>query len=233
MFLNRLSAVMLPTFLTVWAVSLPPVFGVVLLGDVDFDGDVDNADLAIIAGNDGQATTDGDVDGDFEVDSDDFALAASNFFPMGFGGVGGGITSDPDPAEVIYNAATGEVFLDQTKAPGGVISTFILTGSFAAPGTASFPFSGALFEDDPSVISQSDPASYAPTLGFSSNPHNLGAILPTGLDSLSISSFISGSAYVGLTGTGVREFDLVVIPEPTTSTLFLAALVLAVRMRGR
>jgi hypothetical protein len=211
--------------------------GGVFPGDIDGDGDVDNSDLAIIAGNDGLSPaffSEGDVDGDSDVDSDDFAVAESDFFPSGFGDFFGVITSDTSTAQLTYNTSTGEVLLDQTSAPGGVISTFVLvssSGSFTAPGTAAFPFGGGLFEDAATVISQSDPASYAPASGFSTNPHNLGAILPTGLDLAGLTSEVSQAVYVGLTGTGVREFDLVVVPEPTGCTLALAALCLAMSRR--
>ena len=200
------------------------------LGDVDDDGDVDNSDLAMIAGNDGlfgASPSEGDVDGDADVDSDDFAVAAFEFSPSGFGGFFGVITADANPARLLYNSATGEVFMDQTNASGGVISTFVLGGSvgtFNAPGSAVFPFGGSLLEDAPSVISQSDPDSYAPAPGFATNPHYLGPILSTGLDLAGLTSELSTAVYVGLTGTGVREFELVVIPEPTSILLVLAAL---------
>jgi hypothetical protein len=184
--------------------------------------------LAIIAGNDGLASpnathADGDVDSDLDVDEDDFVAALPDFgLEGGLGGFNGSLTSDPDPALLLYNSLTGNVRLDQTNAPGGVISTFILesSGAFASPGTAVFPFGIDLLTDQASDIAQTDDASFDPAPGFATNPHDLGPLLSTGLDLAGLNSAISSAVYVGETGTGVREFVLVVVPEPTSLLLF-------------
>lgn len=205
-------------------------------GDPDADGDIDNSDLAIIAGNDGlfpATLSDGDTTSDGVVDEADFVFASAQFEAFGFGGFFAMITSDANPAQLVYKPATGEVLLDQTNAPGGVISTFVLgsNGAFNAPGSALFPFGGTLLEDAPSVISQSDPNSYAPAPGFATNPHNLGPILPAGLDLPSLTTELSTAVYVGLTGTGVRAFELVVVPEPMSVAPFLVSLLSVARRR--
>jgi hypothetical protein len=67
---------------------------VVLLGDVDGDGDVDNVDIGIVTGNftgtggSGMAYADGDVDGDGDVDNVDIGIVTGAFTGAGaFGSV--------------------------------------------------------------------------------------------------------------------------------------------------
>lgn len=211
-------------------------------GDIDGDGDVDNADLATIAGNGGLLgafPSDGDVDLDNDVDADDFEIAAGNYGSTAVstgltGQYFGPITLDSTPAQLLYNSATGEVLLDQTNAPGGVISNFILfslNSSFLPPDPNDLPFGEELGASEVALIANSDPNSFSPSAGFPSNPHSLGSILPAGLDSSTLPLEVTQAVYVGETGTGVREFALVVIPEPATLALALVGLCVSFRRR--
>ena len=204
------------------AFAIPP-----LVGDFDADGDVDNADLAMVAGD--------PLGSSFEF-ADAVANFGTNVLPDGEGGeYFGAITIDPDPARLLYNFGSGEVLLEQTNAPGGVISTFILISdskSFVPLADPNYlPFGFSLGANEIGQISNSDPSSFDPSSGFPTNPFSLGPVLPAGLDSVALSSHLTQAVYVGLTGTGVREFALVIVPEPTTYVLVLGSFLLPFRLR--
>lgn len=81
-------------------------------GDVDGDGDVDHTDFAITVGNytgpigfaGGMDWEDGDTDGDGDVDDGDRGNGFSNFT-----GPLAPIPISPDPYNLVYNAANGEL----------------------------------------------------------------------------------------------------------------------------
>ena len=101
-----------------------------LPGDADLDGEVTNADVAIVQGNLGQAGgwEEGDFDGDGVVDNDDLTTAQGNLGEQGecFGGISltvGGAC--PGTATVAWAGATPGVQLGLVFARG--------TGSFVIP----------------------------------------------------------------------------------------------------
>jgi len=76
--------------------------GLRLVGDVDFDGDVDNADLGLVVGSytgssgAGKAYSDGDMDFDGDVDNADIGLVAGAFT----GSSGSDMRLTPEPASM-------------------------------------------------------------------------------------------------------------------------------------
>jgi hypothetical protein len=141
--------------------------------------------------------------------------------------------ADDGSANLIYDPDTGNVMLDASGAPGGIIINFVLEshGQFL-PG-ADFPYQGVFTTESPNEVSQSDPL----TSGWpaDANPWNLGAILPPGLTRPELLDLLTRRTYVGQLGSGVREFE-VVIPEPGTMVLLgigMVGLGLSLRRRRR
>jgi hypothetical protein len=201
--------------------------------DFDGDGDSDNVDLTILLSNfwlSPAIHSDGDANGDSIVDSSDFDIAKFDFGVAGLvGGYNGTLASDPNPAQLIYAPTTGAIRLDQSNAPGGIITSFVLqsNSAFAALNVFLLPFSPTThYTATSSIIAQTDPSDpggpYPPT-GFPSSPHLLGALLPTGLDLASLQAVLPSAVYVGQPGTGVRQFQLVVVPEPAAAVLAMIA----------
>ena len=83
-----------------------------LEGDLDFDGDVDNADIGGATGaftgaggSTAMTWSDGDVDGDGDVDNADIGLITGAFTGAMSSGAGGG--SVPEPATLLVMMAAG------------------------------------------------------------------------------------------------------------------------------
>lgn len=115
---------------------------------------------------------------------------------------------DPTVADLLYDPDTGDILMDQTEAPGGIITNFVLQsdGNFIAPGVADFPFAGIFFTDLDFEISQSDPL----TAGWDAadNPWNLGPILPSGFSLDQVTQIITSARYVGQLGSGIHDFEI-------------------------
>jgi len=123
-------------------------------------------------------------------------------------------------ADLIYNLVTGEVFLDQSEAAGGIITNFVLIDNEGAlnTGVVDFPFPGILKTDLPTEISQTDGL----MAGMPTDVWNLGPIFPTGMSLSALEAFLDQAFYVGALGSGVQDFDLVAVPEPATLVLLAA-----------
>ena len=107
--------------------------------------------------------------------------------------------------------------------PGGIMIGYVLNTT-QVPGfieSNHVPLFGGLFgaSTDAEVSDTSG--------GFStlSGVFNIGAVLPTGLDLSGLQSFLSLAVYTGSLGTGTRNFELFVIPEPSSFALTIAAAV--------
>ena len=224
-----------------------------MAGDADEDWDVDNSDLGAAYGNftnvggSGKTWADGDFDGDGDVDNSDLGEAFGNFtgpvvaeateqstlMVQACGDDIGAIQSTAtgtdlgNRADLIYNIVTGEVFLDQSEADGGIITNFVLQTDDADgfnTGVVNFPFYELYMTDETFEISQTD----ALVRGFvGGDIWNLGAILAAGLSQAELEAFFSKAMYVGAQGTGVQSFDLLTVPEPSTGALLLTLAALA------
>ncbi len=224
-----------------------------MAGDADEDWDVDNSDLGAAYGNftnvggSGKTWADGDFDGDGDVDNSDLGEAFGNFtgpvvaeaaeqstlMVQACGDDISAIQSTAtgtdlgNRADLIYNIVTGEVFLDQSEADGGIITNFVLQTDDADgfnTGVVNFPFYELYMTDETFEISQTD----ALVRGFvGGDIWNLGAILAAGLSQAELEAFFSKAMYVGAQGTGVQNFDLLTVPEPSTGVLLLMLAALA------
>lgn len=230
--------------------SLTPDSFTHLEGDADQDWDVDNSDLGSAFGNFtgpgefDKTTSQGDADQDGDVDNSDLGQAFGNFtgpvLPPSETLLTAVSATDspviaalsPTLADLIYNPLTGEIWLDQTEAAGGIITNFVLgdlQGGFSNANT-QFPFLGALKTNLPFEISQTDPLFG----GLPTDVWSLGQILPTGMNAAGLTAFLDQATYVGALGTGVQNLDLVVVPEAGSLVLCgLASLVAVAWIRWK
>ena len=184
-------------------------------------------DFDLIVGPDSIAS---DFDCDGDADNADFGILLGNYE----GPAAGNATDSGTVADLIYDPSTGNVKLDPTEAAGGVITNWALengSDAFNAPGVVVFPTVAYGMETDTAgQISQTDV-----TMAGFSNIADLGNIFPTNLSLEELQALLSTASYVGTVGTGQLDFDLVVIPEPTTLLIGLGGLVglLAGKRRGQ
>jgi len=154
-------------------------------GDIDADGDVDNADMGRLYGS---------FTGPLPACSED----RSDHADLIYSPATGVVKLDP-------NDADGEVIT--TFALENAVE------GFNAPGTANLPFDGDYATDTPGQISDTDvgtdPNDPNDITGFSST-WNLGAICSTNMSLAELESFLTTASYVGDVGTGATDFDLIV-----------------------
>jgi hypothetical protein len=221
-------------------------------GDADRDWDADNSDLGTATGNFtgpgayGKTWSEGNFDGDGDVDNTDLGEAFGNFtgpvLPPTEMVRATDLLAEPpasarnaaDRADLLYDPASGEVFLDQTQAAGGVITNFVLADDQGGlqTGVVAWPYAGALQTDLPYEISQTDPLSE----GLPEDVWNLGAIFPGGMDQVQLEAFLEQATYVGQLGSGVATFDVIAVPEPASLSLLgiaLASLSVVLNSRRR
>jgi hypothetical protein len=215
------------------------------LGDVNGDGVVDNFDLTLILGDQGAEGAPTDVNSDFITGAADYELAKSMFdssFTSSFNSLGAP-PANSDSAKLIYNAATGALLLDQTNAPGGRLTAFLLQSSaaFNTVSTVSYPFSTAspnLATRTSSVFAQADPVALTSPAGLPANPYSLGVLLNPGLDLAGLQALSLQGAYTGQiagnfsAGGHLRSFQLVVVPEPASAVIALMGAAAAWRRGG-
>jgi len=160
---------------------------VILDGDTDLDGDVDNVDFGALYGC---------FTGPVETGEDDPNRA--------------NLIYGPTSGYVILDAtdATG----DGGAVGGGVITSWALENDEDAfPNTFEpffYPFASSLETNTPGQISQTDLGMD----GFSSL-WDLGNIFPTGMDIYELRDYLSLASYTGEPGTGNFDFDLIIGPD--------------------
>ena len=205
-------------------------------GDFDMDGDVDAADRTIQtinwtgalfpAGTGDSTFAEGDCDGDGDVDTADQNATILNWT----GALMAGNLADGDNADLIYDPATGEVVLDGSDTASGMIISFVVGSEENDLRTenSQLPFvdTGTNTDNETFQIGQIDP------LNQGSETISLGAVLPTGITTAEqLSEYLSIASYASELGQG-GEFDLRVVPEPSTGLLLLVG-VLGFMIRGR
>ncbi len=194
------------------------------LGDLDFDDDIDNADIGKTggsftgAGGSGKVYLDGDIDCDGDVDNADLGFVGGAFT----GALAGNLTDSPTVADLVYDLVTGNVKLDPSEAAGGVIcsfqfendaGTFVPTEYISLVGTGWF---GGPFEQATTLVVGDTDGLWA---GFSVIT-DLGDIFPAGMLTVEeLEAYLTTAVYTGELGSGQQIIDLVVIPEPATLAL--------------
>jgi hypothetical protein len=130
-----------------------------------------------------------------------------------------------------YNPTTGELTFDSTGDAGGAIWSYRIEFSSDVVDVDAFTPATEL-------ISASVRFDSLTETGFSSIPegvYGLGPVLPVGLSSSEFSLLVDGAYFIGQPGTGVNGLDfdvqgiamsLAMIPEPTTNSLGLVAMLL-------
>jgi hypothetical protein len=192
-----------------------------LPGDTDFDGDVDTVDTTRMYQNfTGDGATDkyksqGDTDADGDVDTADSTTTFQNFTgaqaPLGVG--------DPNVADLIYDAATGELTID----PDGTtnIISYVLQTT-ESPGfiEENHSAAGGLWNQ---FVDSTD-SQIGATIGLFgevpiTSPVNIGAVMPSGLSEAQFQAFLSSHEWAIVGGGG--PFDLVWVPEPSSVMLIV------------
>ena len=174
-----------------------------------------------------------DSDGDGDVDDTDVQKAIDQF--TGPGNTNASVSASPDntdPAYLLYDPATGNVIIDASRAPGGVFAGLSLINNspdiddgFVESLFVPLPFDTLTVLDNELSMAN----------GFSApgGLFDLGAIMPTGLDLSNLQAFLIQALYVGQRGTGIRSFELHVIPESSTFALCGTGLALLLHRRRR
>ena len=197
-----------------------------LPGDTDGDGDVDNTDLLTAFGNFtgpnvdptpptfGKTVAEGDNDGDEDVDNTDLLTAFGNFTgpTANSTSISAPNALDPNQSDLIYDPATGNLTINPTEGPGGVLTGYVLQsdGQFL-PGEHNQVLGGLL-------TAIADELSEA-TFGGISSLADLGNVLAPGLSLAELEALLTTANYTGTFGTGVQRLDIVRIPEPATMIL--------------
>ena len=157
-------------------------------------------------------TVPGDTDSDGDVDNVDFGVLFGNFTGPD---IGGG-TNDPNRANLIYDAATGNVVLDSDSsgATGDIITSYAIEDAEEGliPGEVNFfPFFSSTDEATTSQISQAD----LTMQGFSGT-WDIGDIFPTGMSLAQLVAFVDLASYSGDLGSGYNDLDLLICSSPQT-----------------
>ena len=174
--------------------------------------DVDNADIGKAIGSvagSGKLYLDGDIDFDTDVDSADITAVAGAFTGAKTGGTW---TNGTPGATLRYLPSNGQVWLKANEASGGKITSFQLenaAGTFVSAnftGPTGGSFGGSLKDVTGSVLADTDL-----TLAGSSGTSgliSLGTVFPTGMDLAGLTAYLKTAVYTGQPGTGQMQFTL-------------------------
>jgi len=115
----------------------------------------------------------------------------------------------PSEADLLYNPVTGEVFLDSADSPGGVFHSYVLqTERF--PGFIKDNHVPFLFGLTTTTRIELSETSFLSRAGV----FNLGAVAPTDMNTAELDTFFTMASYSGQFGTGLGNFDLLVMDVP-------------------
>jgi hypothetical protein len=187
--------------------------------------DVDNADIGRAIGASGVGTLylDGDIDFDADVDPADITAVATAFTGAKKPGTW---TNGTPGATLRYVASNGQVWLKADEASGGIITSFQLenaAGTFVPAnftGPAGGSFGGSLKDITGNVLADTDL-----TLAGSSGTSgliSLGTVFPTGMDLAGLTAYLKTAVYTGQPCSGQMQFTPVVynpVEPPNVLTL--------------
>lgn len=186
-----------------------------VVGDVDYDSDVDSADYATasasftqpaglagstaptgiqFAGDPIAAVSwdDGNTDRDFDIDNTDLLTIIGAVTSPAPSGPAGNYT-------LLYDPTTGGLAIDTD---GGVLTGYSLLGSGFLAGSHSSLLSGSL-TSDPVELSEAELNS-----ALSGSLLSLGTVLPAGLTEIQFIDTFSSATFTAEPGTGVNTFAL-------------------------
>ena len=184
-----------------------------ILGDTDYDYDVDSFDYATAsasftqpAGISGSTAPsgiqfagdpiaaiswdDGNIDRDFDVDNTDLLTIIGAITSPAPSGPAGSYT-------LLYDPATGEVLIDTD---GGVLTGYSLSGTSFSAASHSSLLSGTVTSD----AAELSEAELSSTLVGSQL--SIGMILPSGLSEIDFANLFENAVYTAEAGTGVNNF---------------------------
>ncbi len=145
--------------------------------------------------------------------------------------LGVGAASVQANSNLIYDAITGTVTIDPAEGPGGVLTGYVLQSDGDFLFANHTPVLGGTLTQTANELSEANP--FGPKSGL----QILGEVLPSGLSLAGLQNVLTAATYTGQIGTGVHNFDLVVLPIPepaiATTALALAACVVGRRSRRR
>ena len=186
-----------------------------VLGDVDYDGDVDSSDYATAsasftqpAGITGSTAPtgiqfagdpiaaiswdDGNIDRDFDIDNTDLLTIIGAVTSPAASGPAGDYTLSYDPS-------TGALTIDTD---GGVLTGYSLLGDSFLVGSHTSLLSGTVTAD---LVQLSESEIASSVVG---SQLSLGSVLPTGLTETQFNDFFSSATFTAEPGTGVNTFTL-------------------------
>ncbi|REJ67885.1 MAG: hypothetical protein DWQ31_09940 [Planctomycetota bacterium] len=141
------------------------------------------------------------------------ALCALMFGGLVFGGAGAAVSIE---APLFYNPLDGNVTIDVTNAPGG-----IMTGYVIAPGFGGFlPAEHTPIMDTLPLFVTSEDFEVSETniVGIAAGVYSLGNIMPLGLSESEAAAYFSGNdafnLWVGQLGTPGNSFSMIYGPSP-------------------
>lgn len=175
--------------------------------------DVDNADIGKAIGSvaaSGKLYLEGDIDFDSDVDNADITAVAAAFTGAKVPGKWAA-GMPPAGATLTYRASDGNIWLHANEATGGKIVSFQLensAGTFAVAnysGPAGGSFGGSRKDVTTNVIGDTDL-----TLVGTGGVVSLGTVLPAGMDLVALTAYLKTAVYTGQSGSGQKSFTLVV-----------------------
>lgn len=176
---------------------------------------------AIGAAGVGTLYLDGDIDFDADVDNADITAAVGAFTGAKAPGRWASATPPAD-ATLRYRDSDGQVWIHASEAAGRIVTSFQLenaAGTFVPAnytGPAGGSFGGGLKDLTSTVIGDTDA-----TLAGAGGLVSLGTVFPSGMDLTALQAYLKTAVYTGRAGSGQKSFTLAVgdVPPPQATAI--------------